>query len=301
MLRAGGMPILFDGVYAPSTLGTLLREFSFGHARQLESVLREHLCALAGRTEVLAGIDEQAFIDIDSLLRPAYGHAKQGASYGHTKTAANKCCAKGLSPLATTISTQRSAPVIAGIQLRGGQDRLGQGRRADGRPGDRHRPRDRRHGGRSSCAVTPPTAAARWCALVPTRQGRVLPGPRPGTENWVVAPPTAVHSTCDDLILVRRPEQPAGRNDLRNAVPLLCRTSCVEIRVSAGSRSDVAQPPGTAPAPPRLGWAAGRCVSEVRSVLHPAMARGRAWCRRRRVAFPRRSPRLRAASLPGTP
>jgi hypothetical protein len=36
MLRAGGMPILFDGVYAPSTLGTLLREFSFGHARQLD-------------------------------------------------------------------------------------------------------------------------------------------------------------------------------------------------------------------------------------------------------------------------
>jgi hypothetical protein len=52
LLRAGGMPILFDGVYAPSTLGTLLREFSFGHARQLESVLREHLCALAGRAEV---------------------------------------------------------------------------------------------------------------------------------------------------------------------------------------------------------------------------------------------------------
>jgi hypothetical protein len=37
MLRAGGMPILFDGVYAPSTLGTLLREFSFG-TLQLESV-----------------------------------------------------------------------------------------------------------------------------------------------------------------------------------------------------------------------------------------------------------------------
>jgi hypothetical protein len=94
MLRAGGMPTLFDGVYAPSTLGTLLREFSFGHARQLESVLREHLCVLVGRTEVLAGIDEQAFIDIDSLLRPVYGHAKQGASYGHTKIAASKCYAR---------------------------------------------------------------------------------------------------------------------------------------------------------------------------------------------------------------
>src|SRR4051812_42245456 len=82
MLRASEMPILFDGVYAPSTLGTLLREFSFGHARQLESVLREHLVALAERTELLAGLADQAFVDIDSLLRPVYGHAKQGASYG---------------------------------------------------------------------------------------------------------------------------------------------------------------------------------------------------------------------------
>src|SRR3546814_16861454 len=79
VLRAGGMPILFDGVYAPSTLGTLLREFSFGHARQLESVLREHLVALTGRCEVLAGIEQQAFIAIDSLLRPVYGHAKPGS------------------------------------------------------------------------------------------------------------------------------------------------------------------------------------------------------------------------------
>src|SRR4051795_8311476 len=69
LLRAGGTPVLFDGVYAPSTLGTLLREFSFGHARQLESVLREHVCALTERTELLVGLSEQVFIDIDSLLR----------------------------------------------------------------------------------------------------------------------------------------------------------------------------------------------------------------------------------------
>src|SRR3954451_6795958 len=127
MLRAGAMPILFDGVYAPSTLGTLLREFSFGHARQLESVLREHLCVLAGRTPALAGIDEQAFIDIDSLLRPVYGHAKQGASYGHTKIAGKQVLRKGLSPLATTISTERSAPVIAGMRLRAGKTGSGKG------------------------------------------------------------------------------------------------------------------------------------------------------------------------------
>src|ERR687897_2950986 len=127
MLRAGGMPILCDGVYAPSTLGVLLREFSFGHARQLESVLPEHLCALAERSEVLAGIEQQAFIDIDSLLRPVYGHAKQGASYGHTKIAGKQVLRKGLSPLATMISTEQSAPVIAGMRLRAGKTGSGKG------------------------------------------------------------------------------------------------------------------------------------------------------------------------------
>src|SRR4249919_4272721 len=127
VLRAGGMPILCDGVYAPSTLGTLLREFSFGHARQLESVLREHLVALTERTEVLAGIDEQAYLDIDSLLRSVYGHAKQCASYGHTKIAGKQVLRKGLSPLATTISTRHAAPVIAGIRLRAGKAGSGKG------------------------------------------------------------------------------------------------------------------------------------------------------------------------------
>ncbi len=96
------MKHLFGNVYAPSTVGTLLREFSFGHARQLESVLREHLIALTARVGILPGLAEQAFIDIDSLLRPVYGHAKQGASYGHTKIAGRQILRKGLSPLATT-------------------------------------------------------------------------------------------------------------------------------------------------------------------------------------------------------
>jgi hypothetical protein len=115
------MKTLFDGVYAPSTIGTLLREFTFGHARQLESVLREHLVALCGRVDLLPGADQQVFIDIDSLLRPVYGHAKQGASYGHTKIAGKQILRKGLSPLATTISTPGAAPVIAGMRLRAGK------------------------------------------------------------------------------------------------------------------------------------------------------------------------------------
>jgi hypothetical protein len=121
LVRSGGMKTLFGGVYAPSTVGTLLREFTFGHARQLESVLREHLVALCERVELLAGADQRVFIDVDSLLRPVYGHAKQGASYGHTKIAGKQVLRKGLSPLATTISTANAAPVIAGMRPRAGK------------------------------------------------------------------------------------------------------------------------------------------------------------------------------------
>jgi hypothetical protein len=42
VLRSGGMKSLFGGVYAPSTVGTLLREFTFGHARQLDITHRRH-------------------------------------------------------------------------------------------------------------------------------------------------------------------------------------------------------------------------------------------------------------------
>ncbi|HEY1442059.1 MAG TPA: IS1380 family transposase [Mycobacterium sp.] len=121
LVRAGGMKTLFDGVYAPSTIGTLLREFTFGHARQLESVLCEHLAGLCQRVDLLTAGRVRAFVDIDSLLRPVYGHAKQGASYGHTKISGKQILRKGLSPLVTTISTEANAPVIAGARLRAGR------------------------------------------------------------------------------------------------------------------------------------------------------------------------------------
>lgn len=127
VVRAGGMTTLFGGVYAPSTLGTPLREFSFGHARQLESVLAHHVTGLCQRVDLLPGADVRAFIDIDSLLRPVYGHAKQGASYGHTKIAGKQILRKGLSPLATTISTDLAAPIIAGMRLRAGKASSGRG------------------------------------------------------------------------------------------------------------------------------------------------------------------------------
>jgi hypothetical protein len=127
VIRSGGMHRLFGGVYAPTTLGTLLREFTGGHVRQLQAVQRRHLLSLTQRTVVLDGICERAFVDIDSLLRPVYGHTKQGASFGHTKIAGKQVLRRGLSPLATTISTPRAAPVVAGIRLRAGRAGSGRG------------------------------------------------------------------------------------------------------------------------------------------------------------------------------
>jgi DDE family transposase len=121
VIRSGGMKKLFGGVYACATLGIFLREFTHGHVRQLAAVLRRFLVALAGRTPVLAGITDRAYIDIDSLLRPAYGKAKQGASFGHTKIAGKNILRRGLSPLAVTISTDTAAPVLAGVRLRAGR------------------------------------------------------------------------------------------------------------------------------------------------------------------------------------
>ena len=127
LLRAGGTPRVFDEVYAPSTVGILLREFSFGHANQLAAVARAHLIALAARTPLLAGTDERMFLDIDSLLRPVYGHHKQGASFGHAKIAGRALLRKGLSPLITTLSVPTAAPVIAEAWLRSGKTGSGRG------------------------------------------------------------------------------------------------------------------------------------------------------------------------------
>ena len=52
---------------------------------------------------------------------------EQGAAFGHSKIAGKRVLRKGLSPLVTTISTARSAPLVAGIRLRAGKADSGKG------------------------------------------------------------------------------------------------------------------------------------------------------------------------------
>jgi hypothetical protein len=68
LLRHGGMDRLFTGVRAPSTLGTFLRAFTFGHVRQLDAVAAVLLARLAARTPLLPGAEAVTFIRLTSLL-----------------------------------------------------------------------------------------------------------------------------------------------------------------------------------------------------------------------------------------
>jgi Transposase DDE domain group 1 len=84
VLRAGDTArVLGHRVMAPSTLGTFLRAFSFGHVRQLEAVVGK---VLARAWELGAGPGEgRLVIDVDSTICEVEGKQKQGAAYGYTK------------------------------------------------------------------------------------------------------------------------------------------------------------------------------------------------------------------------
>ena len=77
-LRAGGTAQVLGGaVKAPSTLGTFLRSFQWGHVRQLDRVSREVL-ARAWAAGAGPG-DDPLTIDLDSTVCETYGLAKEGA------------------------------------------------------------------------------------------------------------------------------------------------------------------------------------------------------------------------------
>ena len=213
-----------------------MREFSFGHARQLESVLRHHLVGLSDRVELLPGGDVRAFVDIDSVLRPVYGHAKQGASYGHTKIAGKQVLRKGL-PLAATISTDTAAPVIAGMRLRAGRSGSGKGAarmvahvvataRAAGATGQILVRGDSAYGTRAvvgacrrararfSLVLTKNTAVQAAIAAIPDMPGRrcairarcAIPTPAPGSP--MPRSPSSLHRS---RVHQRRGHRPADR------------------------------------------------------------------------------------------
>lgn len=114
LLRHGAMKTLLDRPYAPSTLGSFLREFTFGHVRQLDAVASRFLGGLAENAPIAAGIDtERVLVDIDDSIIEVHGHGKQGSGYGYSGV-------RGWNSLITTVTTGATAPVIVGQRLRKG-------------------------------------------------------------------------------------------------------------------------------------------------------------------------------------
>jgi hypothetical protein len=119
LLRHGGMKKIFTSCYAPSTLGSFLRSFAFGHVRQLDAVASRFLVNLAEKVPLVpspADTDRGLVfvdVDVDDTIIEVHGYQKQGAGFGYSGV-------RGINALLATVSTATSAPVIIAQRLRKG-------------------------------------------------------------------------------------------------------------------------------------------------------------------------------------
>ena len=110
VLRAGRTRRLLGGwLPAPSTLGTFLRAFTFGHVRQLDRVLAETLTR-AWRAGAGPG-NERLVVDVDSFIGEVHGYKKQGAGFGYTKQ-------RGYHPL---VASRADTGEVLHVRLRKGK------------------------------------------------------------------------------------------------------------------------------------------------------------------------------------
>ena len=118
ILRHGGMQHLFDRVYAPSTLGFVLRSFAFGHVRQLDAIssrfpktnLNEHTPPLPASEDTGQSDGVRRCRRHRHRCPPA---SKQAAGFGYQGS-------RGLNALLATASTGDSGQIIVGQRLRKG-------------------------------------------------------------------------------------------------------------------------------------------------------------------------------------
>ncbi len=116
LLHAGSTAkIVGHDTVAASTVGTWLRELTFGHIRQLDAVTE---AALTRAWRAGAGPGHAPmFIDIDSTICEVHGDAKQGAAYGYTRQL-------GLHPL---LATRADTGEVLHARMRKGSAGSGRG------------------------------------------------------------------------------------------------------------------------------------------------------------------------------
>lgn len=116
-IRAGATEaVLGHEVRAPSTLGTFLRSFTWGHVRQLDRVAGE-IMARAWAAGAGPETDSSITLDIDSTLCETYGAKKQGAKVAYTGI-------HGYNPLLASLA---GSGEVVHARLRGGNAHTGRG------------------------------------------------------------------------------------------------------------------------------------------------------------------------------
>ena len=116
VLRSGQTAaVLGHRVMAPSTCGTFLRSFTFGHVRQLDAWSE---LALAGAWAAGAGPGAAPMtIDIDSTICETHGYQKEAATFGYTRR-------RGYHPL---LATRADTGEVLHIRFRKGSANTGRG------------------------------------------------------------------------------------------------------------------------------------------------------------------------------
>lgn len=88
------MSTLFDRIYAPSTLGSFLRSFTFGHVRQLDAIASRFLVGLAGQAPALtaASSSDYVFVDVDDTIIEVHGHKNRAPASATQASGASTPC-----------------------------------------------------------------------------------------------------------------------------------------------------------------------------------------------------------------
>src|SRR3954452_1823475 len=116
VLRSGQTTaVLGHRISAPSTLGTFLRAFTFGHVRQLDRVLAD--CLTRAWAAGAGPGDERLVVDVDSFVGEVFGTGKQGAGFGYTRV-------RGYHPL---IATRADTGEVLHVRLRKGSANTSRG------------------------------------------------------------------------------------------------------------------------------------------------------------------------------
>ena len=216
VLRAGATGrVVGHEVAAPSTVGTWLRQFTFGHVRQLDR-LAETMLARAWAAGAGPGYGPLV-VDVDSTVCEVHGYAKQGAAFGYTRQ-------RGLHPMVATRSD--TGEVLHARQRKGSANTA------------RGAQRSEHHGGSRLRAIHPPMRVTASCTVLHSLRARGWPRGRPAVGCSLCI--HGVFPTARRVLLLQTDRPHTGDDQSKNrfardaTVAIPCQVEAAGLRARLG-------------------------------------------------------------------